>query len=273
MVSGARFCRATLNYSRVSEKGSLLLRAGILSTAFGSFLLRYDDAVNPLADVPPAYGYYYALASSLPARMGGASSDATLRGKLDNGRRAVYANSLACESAQRVCARSIWQLGRRRWLHHSLWTGTSAPPDIGGPYLDRHHAFFFPGEANPSTLPAHGVGVDAQWAHGHWNVQGEFQRFEMPYTKIPDFREDAGYLEVKRVLHPRWYVAARSGYTSGSVGGYIERNEFAVGFRPFRAELIKFDYELDHHSTGTIANDNTFVVQFITTGHLSHALR
>ena len=29
-----------------------------LSSAFGSFLLRYDDAANPLIDMPQAYGYY-----------------------------------------------------------------------------------------------------------------------------------------------------------------------------------------------------------------------
>ena len=41
--------QASLNYSRVSDKGSLLVRAGQLSTAFGSFLLRYDDADNSLS--------------------------------------------------------------------------------------------------------------------------------------------------------------------------------------------------------------------------------
>src|SRR5580704_9695561 len=51
--------QATLNYSRISDKGSILIRAGQLSTAFGSFLLHYDDADNALIDLPMEYGYYY----------------------------------------------------------------------------------------------------------------------------------------------------------------------------------------------------------------------
>src|SRR5580698_7962415 len=57
--------QASLNYSRVSKKGSLMVRAGELSTAFGSFLLRYDDADNPVVDHPMEYGYYYAPVSNL----------------------------------------------------------------------------------------------------------------------------------------------------------------------------------------------------------------
>ncbi len=52
--------QATLNYARVSNRGFLLIRAGEMPTAFGAFLLRYDDADNPLIDVPVGYGYYYA---------------------------------------------------------------------------------------------------------------------------------------------------------------------------------------------------------------------
>jgi hypothetical protein len=142
-----------------------------------------------------------------------------------------------------------------------------------GPYLDRHYAFFFPGEANPNTQPAYGLGTDVQWARGHWNVQGEFQRFAMAYAAIPTFREDAAYGEVRRVLHPRWFVASRIGYASATFGGTVTRYEFAAGYRPARFELIKAGYQLNHHYSGSIANDNTFAVQFITTLHASHALR
>jgi len=50
--------QATVNYSRISAKGSVSIRAGQLSTAFGSFALRYDDADNALIDLPIEYGYY-----------------------------------------------------------------------------------------------------------------------------------------------------------------------------------------------------------------------
>src|SRR5437879_5160745 len=40
--------QANLSYSRFWTSGSVVVRLGQLSTAFGSFPARYDDAVNPL---------------------------------------------------------------------------------------------------------------------------------------------------------------------------------------------------------------------------------
>ena len=73
--------QATLNYSRVSDRGSLVVRAGEMPTAFGSFMLRYDETSNPLVDVPPGYGYYYAPVSFLGVT--GLQVDGS-RGKFDN---------------------------------------------------------------------------------------------------------------------------------------------------------------------------------------------
>jgi hypothetical protein len=265
--------QASLNYSRVSTKGSLLVRVGELSTAFGSFLLRYDDADNPLANVPLPYGYYslsygssyYAAVSSLA--VAGAQIDAT-RGKFDG--RAQFANSSPANP------RSIfdhdqygnWAGGGGYTIRQGLRIGVSG---YRGPYLDRQSPFFRPGEANPSRLPAHALGVDSEWGHGHWNIQGEFQRFVLPYTTMPTIREDAGYIEARRTLGPRWYAAARTGYSSANQSGNTERFEFATGFRPNRFQLLKADYELDHRSSGTPTNDNTFFLQYVTTFHLSHA--
>lgn len=267
--SGAKgtLLQGTLNYSRVSEKGSLVARAGILSSAFGSFLLRYDDAENPLVDLPQSYGYYYEPVSSLG--LAGAQIDAT-RGRWDG--RVQFANSSPA-NPRSVFAHDQygnWAGGAGVTIRQGFRIGVSG---YRGPYLDRHYDFFFPGEANPNTLPAHALGADVQWARGHWNVQGEFQRFLMPYVAIPDYREDAGYGEVRRVLHPRWYIAARLGYASANFGGTTPRYEFAAAYRPGRNELIKAGYQLNHHNTGTVANDHTFAVQFITTLHASHALR
>ncbi|HEY4379098.1 MAG TPA: hypothetical protein VGN01_02065 [Acidobacteriaceae bacterium] len=259
--------QATLNYSRVSEKGSFLLRAGEMSTAFGSFPLRYDDADNPLANVPLGYGYYYAPVSSLG--VAGAQIDAT-RGRFDG--RVQFANSSPA-NPRSLFARDQygnWAGGGGVHIRQGLRIGAST---YRGPYLDRHYPFFFPGEANPNTLPAHAWGIDAQWTHGHWNVQGEFQRFAMQYKLIPTYREDAGYAEVRRVLSPRWYIAERTGYSSATFGGNTERYEFAAGFRPNRFELLKAAYELDHHGSATPANDKTFFVQFVTILHASHAIR
>ena len=259
--------QATLNYSRVSDKGSLLVRAGELTTAFGSFLLRYDDADNPLANVPLGYGYYYVPVSSLG--VAGAQMDAT-RGRFDG--RVQFANSSPANPRSLFAKDQYgnWAGGGGIHIRQGLRVGVSA---YRGPYLSRDYNYFFPGEANPNTLPAHALGIDAQWTHGHWNVQGEFQDFVMPYKAIPTYREDAGYVEVRRVLAPRWYVAARTSCSSANEGGNTERYEFSAGFRPNRFELLKADYELDHHGSGTPANDKTFFLQFVTTLHFSHATR
>ena len=137
----------------------------------------------------------------------------------------------------------------------------------GAPYLDRNSRYYFRGEADPRDLPAHAAGLDVQWAVGHWNLQGEWQKFVFLYKAIPTFREHAGYVEVKRVLHPRWYIAGRAGYTSASYGGNHESFAATAGFRPNRLQLIKFGYELDHESQGTQRFYRTLAVQVVTTVH------
>ena len=253
--------QSTLNYSRVSSKGSVLVRAGEMSTAFGSFMLRYDDADNALVDLPIQYGYYYSPVSILG--VAGAQIEAT-RGKWDA--RAQFANSSPANP------RSIfghdqygnWAGGAGYTIHQGFRVGASA---YRGPYLDRHYQYFFPGEANPNTLPARALGIDVNWAHGHTSAQGEWQQFVMPYKAIPTFREWAGYGEVKRVLSPRWYVAVRNGYSSANASGKQQALETAAGFRTNRFQLIKLGYEYEHYSTGPQRNDNTLAIQFITSLH------
>ena len=83
-----------------------------------------------------------------------------------------------------------WAGGGGFTIRQGLRVGVSG---YRGPYLDRKYAYYFPGEANPSKLPAHAIGLDGNWAHGHTTAFVEVQRFVMPYTVIPDFRESAGY--------------------------------------------------------------------------------
>jgi hypothetical protein len=259
--------QGSLNYARVSEKGSFEARAGELSTAFGSFLLRYDDAENAVIDLPMEYGYYYAPISFLP--VAAVQVDAT-RGKWDG--RAQFASSSPANPRGPFGHDQYgnWAGGGGYTIRQGLRVGVSA---YRGPYLSRNYQFFQPGEVNPNTLVANAIGVDAAWARGHWNVQGEWQKFVMPYTLIPDFREKAGYGEVKRVLNPRWYVAGRAGYTSSKVAGNAQSYEATAGFRPNRIQLLKFGYEHEHYSTGDYRNDNTVLVQYVTSLHASLARR
>jgi hypothetical protein len=257
--------QASLNYSRVSDRGLLLVRAGEMSTAFGSFLLRYDDADNALVDLPPEYGYYYAPVSFLP--VAGAEVDATL-GKWDG--RAQFANSSPANPRGPLASDQYgnWAAGAGYTIRQGLRVGVSG---YRGPYLDRKYAFYYPGEASPNKLPARAIGVDGNWAHGHTSAFVEMSRFVMPYTLIPNFRETAGYAEVRQVLTPRWFVAGRYSLTSNSATGRINVFEAAAGFRPDRFQLLKFGYEEEHYGSGSGQNDNAMAVQFITTFHKSAA--
>jgi hypothetical protein len=259
--------QATVNYSRISDKGSLLLRVGQLSTSFGSFMLRYDDASNPLINMPAEYGYYYAPVSTLG--VAGAQLDAT-RGKWDA--RAQFANSSPANPRSLFAHDQYgnWAGGAGYTIRQGLRVGVSG---YHGPYLDRQYLYFFPGEANPSKLPATAMGVDVEWARGHWNVQGEAQKFRMTYTAIPDFKEQAGYGEVKRALGARWYVAGRIGYSSNSVTGRAQSFETAAAYRPNRFQLVKLEYELQHYDTGTRHEDNTLALQLVTLFHASAAAK
>jgi len=66
----------------------LVVRAGQLTSAFGSYLLRYDPSVNPLPSVPGSYGYYSGGVQI--QGLAGAQVDATV-GPLDM--RAQFTNS------------------------------------------------------------------------------------------------------------------------------------------------------------------------------------
>ena len=253
----ARILQANLGYMLAGKKKSLVVRAGQLSTAFGSFPLRYDDAVNPLIDMPMEYGYYYAPVTIYG--IAGIQADATL-GKWDG--RVQLANSSPANP------RSIfdkdqygnWAGGFGYSVRQGLRVGVSG---YRGPWLDREYPYYFPGEAPPRELPATGLGVDVEAARGHWNFEGEWQHFVMAYRAIPTFQHKAGYFEAKRVLTPRWYIAARAGYLHGSYSSGGERYEAAAGFRPNAHQLIKAGYAVEHERAGGDF-DKVVAIQLVT---------
>ena len=253
--------QSTLNYARVSHKGSILVRAGEMSTAFGSFMLHYDDTDNALVDLPMGYGYYYSPVSILG--VAGAQIDAT-RGKWDA--RAQFANSSPANPRSLFAHDQYgnWAGGAGYTIRQGFHVGVSG---YRGPYLDRDYPYFFPGEANPNTLKAHAIGFDINWAHGHTTALGEVQKFVMPYKAIPTFRESTGYGEVKQGLGPRWYVAFRGGFSSANATGNTQTYEAAAGFRPDRLQLIKVGYEAKLYGSGDQEVDNRLAIQYITTLH------
>jgi hypothetical protein len=248
-----------LSYARFwNHNRSLVVRVGQLSSAFGSFLQRYDPAENSLIGVPSAYGYYYKPVTFLG--LVGTQVDATA-GKFDA--RAQFVNS---SPANR---RNIfendqygnWAGGAGYTIRQGLRVGGSA---YYGPYLDRKYPYFFPGEANPKVLPASGVGVDVEWGWGHWNAWGEWQRFQMDYRAIPNFTQHMAYAEVRRTLNPRWYAAVRVGYERFSAAPGMQTYEFASGFRPNRYQLIKLGYTVQQGAEYSATQGNIAAIEFVT---------
>ncbi|MDE3197977.1 MAG: hypothetical protein KGN84_16635 [Acidobacteriota bacterium] len=253
--------QGSLNYSRVRGDRSLLVRVGELSSAFGSFLLRYDDMQNPLIGLPEPYGYYYAAVSTLA--VAGAQVDATW-GRWDA--RAQFANSSPANPRAIVSGDQYgnWSGGAGFTIRQGFRVGGSA---YYGPYLSRESPFFSPREAPPNTLPARAAGIDAQWARGQWNLQGEWQKFSFPYAARPEFRLQAGYFEVKRVLGPRWYAASRFNNVSASFGGPRQIIETVAGFRPSGSTLLKFGYVWEHRDQGTTHDTGMIEIQLVASVH------
>jgi len=251
---------ANVSYSRFWEKGSLVVRAGQLTSAFGNFLLRYDPSSNPLTGVPAGYGYYSGGVAI--EGLAGAQVDATA-GPFDM--RAQFTNSSPANprSVFDKDQYANWAGGAGYTIRQGFRVGVSA---YRGPYLDRNYPFYFPGEARPRDLPATGYGLDVQWGRGHWNVYGELAHFQFTYKAIPTFNLHTGYAEAKRALTPRWYAAARFGYERpvGYTGS--EYYEMAVGFRPQAHQVLKFGYTAEHYS-GVWATppEHMVMVQFVTT--------
>ena len=139
--------QANLSYSRFWNDRSLVIRVGQMTSAFGSFLLRYDDATNPLVDVPMSYGYY--LKGVTTNGLAGAEVDTTL-GKVDL--RLQFTNSSPANPRGLFATEQYgtWTWGGGYTIMQGLRIGASA---YRGPYLDRNYPYYFPGELPPGQLP------------------------------------------------------------------------------------------------------------------------
>ena len=249
--------QAYAGYSLVSGSRAITFKAGQLISAFGSFLPRYDDARNSLIDLPPSYGYYYKPVTSYG--MPGVEANIVLT-KTDL--RFQFTNSSPANPRHLWDGDQYgsWTVGGGYSIRQSFRIGGSM---YRGPYLDRHHRFFFPGESPPKRLPATGLGVDIQYAHGRYTLNGEWQRFQFDYTRIPNFVTTTGYAEAKVTLNPRWYLALRTGWRRANLAPAGETVEVALGFRPASHHLVKIGYAAAPARNVSGARDNVFGVQYV----------
>ena len=90
----------------------------------------------------------------------------------------------------------------------------------------------------------------------------------VPLAKDTHFPQSAGVL-IAQVLGPRWYVAARGGFSNSNSSGKARNIETAAGFRPNRHQLIKISYEFERYSRSAYPNENTLAIQLVTAFHVA----
>jgi hypothetical protein len=240
--------QAFLGYTQNYGTTSVMVKAGKLASAFGSFPLHYDDADNPLLDQPLPYSAYLTLrpdqlpcgvndllsqqyAASAHYGCGGSwgNSDGlmpvTLYGlpgvevdlsthKIDARLQLTNSSPVNPQNLWSASQHPQWTAGAGYSLVQGFRVGFSA---YRGPFLDHSVAGFLPAGQSVVDFPATGAGLDAQWARGRWSTTGEWQWFRFDY---PNFLHSPttsfGYAEVKAVVNPRIYLAVRAGYQRNS---------------------------------------------------------
>jgi len=302
--------QAFVGYQIRKEKTSIVFKAGRLSSAFGAFPLHYDDADNALLDQPLSYiqtltlrndqlpcgvadllwqNYGY-IANSCGGAAGGNEGltpvslyglpgvQAEISSHRVDGRVQVTSgspsNPLSLSHAPQYAQ---WVLGGGYTILQGLRVGVSG---FRGPYLSPDVAPVLPVGASVRSFPASGVGLEVQWAHGHWSTSGEWQRFQydLPgFTQAPSVISTYG--EAKRMLTPRLYMAGRVGWlkpggaadstgaSTGQFSPWIASYELAGGWWLNRHQLVKASYEWlkIQYLQGT--QTNVLGVQFVTTFH------
>jgi hypothetical protein len=255
-------------YSSSVGKTTLMVKAGRLVSAFGSFPLRYDDAQNPVLDLPQPYGYYYKPVSM--EGLLGVEVDVA-RDRFD-ARVQVTDSSPAHVSLNPKKKAAQWAAGAGWTVHQGLRIGVSA---YRGTYLEPGSVWLVPGDRS-EQFPATGVGLDVQWAAGRWSAQGEFQRFDFPYPHDPSATGYYGYVEAKAALTPRLYAAGRAGFQHYNwVAPSLSNYEIALGYRPGRDHLLKVGYLWSPScSSMPVMSKGVLGVQYVASVRaLSHAFR
>lgn len=293
-----------VGYTRSWGKATLGVKVGKLSTAFGEFPLRYDDAANPLLDQPLTYTPLKLRPDQLPCGItdfspapdvdfhcGGSDTEtygiqpATLYGlpgaeiglswrRLDARFQLTGSSPANPRSLFASGQHPQWTAGTGFTIHQGFRVGMSA---FRGPWLDNVVMPFLPPGSSVTDFPARGLGVDVQWARGAWSASGEWQRFVFRYPNFPTApASTSGYVELKRIMNSRWYSAIRGNYeannhpedsTGKSAATFLPNRqvyEFAVGFRPDRFQLLKVGYEWVRAEGDPRTHDNVFGVQFVT---------
>ena len=268
----AQAVQAFIGYTTTYKSATLLVKAGQLVTAFGSFPLHYDDSDNPLLDQPLSYSTYLQLpplqmacsASSLmqsqrarwmgtpcPAPQGdnygltpvtlyglpGVEADLSVH-KLDARLQLTNSSPANPQTLLSSSQHAQWTAGGGYTVTPGFRVGGSV---FQGPYLNRTAAAFLPPGKTIGDFPATGTGIDAQWARGRWSTSGEWQwfRFDSPGFRVSPSTSVA-YAEVKAVLTPRFYAALRmADQRNGRVADFSQQTSTA-----FEANVQAYEFAI-----------------------------
>ena len=267
--------QAFAGYHTTVRNVSIVVKAGRLSSAFGTFPLQYDDAKTLFPNPPPSYlatlplrpdqlpcgvrdlrsaQYHYDVDFGcggswtesyglLPVTLyglPGAEIDVSLA-RADARLQVTNSSPVNPQGLTSPNQFAQWTAGGGYTFASGLHVGVSG---FRGPYLYRLLQPFL-ASGRVADFSATGSGIDAQWARGWWSLAGEWQRFTFG---LPGFvqspSEQAAYAELKRIVTPRIYVAARAtilrfpsvedASESRIDHGAIPQRifEFGLGFRP-----------------------------------------
>jgi hypothetical protein len=170
-----------------------------------------------------------------------------------------------------------WVLGGGYTIWQGFRVGVSG---FRGPYLSPNVAPLLPGGTSVRDFPASGLGLDVQWARGHWSASGEWQRFQYDLPGFPQAPSvSSTYGEAKRVLSPRLYLAGRAGWlkpggaadasgaSTNQFSPWIASYELGGGLWLNRHQLLKASYEWLRIESLSGTRTNVLGVQFVTTFH------
>lgn len=261
--------QAFIGYSVRRGNTAMVIKAGRLSSAFGAFPPRYDDADNPLLDQPLSYiteipiradqfpcgtadllsQHYGFVANACGGAPGGGAGlvPATLYSlpgvEADfslarfDARAQVTSGSPANPQSLTAAGKfAQWAAGGGYTVRQGFRVGVSG---FRGPYLDDRLTPLLPAGTTLRSFPASAIGTDVQWARGRWSLSGELQRFwfDSPnFTVAPSIA--SGYAEVKRVLTPRFYLATRAGWLTG--GSVVDKS--GVSANQFASTLQSYEF-------------------------------
>jgi hypothetical protein len=269
--------QAFAGYTSTLSKASILIKAGQLSSAFGTFPVEYDDAKMPLIDAPPLYTTTLPLrpdqlpcgvndvigqsyGSEIEDHCGGSvrerygltpvalyglpAFEAEVAISRVDARLQLTNSSPASPQALTSDSQHLeWTAGGGYALRGGLHIGASA---FWGPYLDRNLDPILPAGTSVRDFVASGKGIDAEWSKGRWSIAGEWQHFRFG---LPGFlvspAEDAGYGQIKRIISPRIYLSARA---TAEHFGRIQDNHGASANQfegPLQIYEMTFGYRLN----------------------------